>query len=71
MEFAMSIYICSLVYCVGFVITFVFLVCGDKLTGMAIHLTEILVSSFLWPVYVVAIILVEPYELLRQLIKSR
>lgn len=67
----MSIYICSLVvYCVGFVITFVFLVCGDKVCGMAIHLTEILVSSFLWPFYVVAIIFLEPYELLRQLIKS-
>lgn len=68
----MDIYICSLVvYCVGFVIAFVFFVCGDKVTGMAIHPMEILVSSFLWPVYVIVIICFEPYELLRPLIYIR
>ncbi|WP_148363338.1 oxidoreductase [Citrobacter youngae] len=59
----MSIYIYSLAaYVIGFIVMFALLVRGDKVCDLEFDLADTLFTSFLWPFYVVAILLIEVYE---------
>lgn len=54
------------VYVVGFIVMFALLVRGDRVHGIEFDLTDTLTTSFLWPLYAVAIICIEIYELIQR-----
>lgn len=62
----MSLYHYLAIYIAGFIIMFALLVRGDRVHDLEFDLADTLITSFLWPLYSVAIICIEIYERFKQ-----